>query len=160
MTLFAAVEASPSPAALKDWLEALFYLCGGILACAGVWKLLVGKPGKTEIANDPMSVRQVHDSATKADLEKLEKKVEASDAKHTSSRKGIYGSIEDHGRKISTLETVAQNTTREISDVKSDLKANTAMTSEMRGELKAMNQSFQNLTQSVTHFLQAQAAKK
>ena len=158
--LLAAAESSPDPIALKQWLEVLLYLCGIILAVAGVWKLLTGKAEPREIANQPLSVKEAHDAATKAELEKLEKKVEAENAKHTSARKGIYQSLDQHAQRISGVEQAVKATSAEIVEVKSDLKANTAMTSEMRGEVKGMTQNVQNLTNSITNFLRDQAQPK
>lgn len=97
-------EASPSPVALKEWLEVFLYLGGVILCGAGVWKLLLGKPSPTELTNQPVSVRQEHDLVTQDELEKLEKKLEADSAKQASSRKGIYANLEEHGKEIASLK--------------------------------------------------------
>ena len=42
--------------------------------------------------------------ATRAEVEKLEKKLEADSAKQASSRKGIYADLEEQGRDVAALK--------------------------------------------------------
>ena len=76
MMPFAFPLAEASPQALNDWLEVLLYLCGIILAVAGVWKLATKSATKTELANQPIDVRQHAGIATASELKQVHGRIE------------------------------------------------------------------------------------
>lgn len=133
-------QASPSPQVLKDWLEVVLYLCGIILAVAGVWKLVTHGASKTEISGQPIDVRQHPGTVTRDEWEQT------------------HGRISRERREIDAeIKRVELAAEKRADRVEAKLDGNTAMTAEMQGEVKHMNQTMNNLSQSLTNFLRDQA---
>lgn len=140
--MLADISSSPSftPGELASFLGILAFLVALVL---GLKKLFGHSP--------PLH----KEYAARTEQEKLERKVEANEAKNTSARKGIYGTLDEHAAEIAKLKESAERTKileRKIDD-------NTAMTSEMKGELKQIGQNVERVQNSITHFLQTRAEK-
>ncbi len=87
--------------------------------------------------------------AAKTEHEKLEHKVEINEAKNTSARKGIYGTLDEHAAEIARLKEAAERTKH----LEAKIDANTALTAETRGEVKQINQNVERIQNSITSFL-------
>ncbi len=142
-SLLALPLAEASPQALKDWLEVLLYICGIILAVAGVWKLATKSATKTELANQPIDVRQHAGIATASEL------------------KQVHGRIERERAEINAaIRAVSEASEKRTDKLERSLTENTALTQRMSGEVSQINQSVQTLTSSLTNFLQHQAGRR
>lgn len=140
--MLAEISASPSPQALKQWLEVFLYLGGIILTAAGVWRLVSPSAAKTEIVDQPLEIKAHAGIATREEL------------------KQVHGRIERERREVdAAILSVAHTAEKRADKTDAKLDENTAMTQRMSGEVSQINQSVQTLTSSLTNFLQHQARK-
>ena len=134
-------QAAPEAEALRIWLQVFFYLVGGI---GGVLFLLGQFRGqKREITNSPLEVKAHAGNVSREELRQ------------------VHGRIErERGEINEAIATVRADAEKRADKIEGKLDANTAMTSEMRGEVRQMNQNIHTLTSSVTQFLQNQAKSR
>ncbi|MCX6953105.1 MAG: hypothetical protein NTV51_13205 [Verrucomicrobia bacterium] len=154
------IATSPSPEALKTWLEVLFYVVGGITACVALWKMLSGRAERTEISGQPIEVRAAADLVSKADHEKHLAEIKAELGRHAARRAEIYEEQAAQGGDIKALKAEVAGTKDNLAKVEGKIDANTALTSRIDGKVEQINQSVSTLTSSVTNFMRDQANRK
>lgn len=115
--MFPLAQTSPDPIALKNFLEVAFYLVGGFAATVALWKMLLVKPGKTELAGQPLEFRAASAFATKEEHTKLEQRVAEEASNGAKSRKGLYLSLEQQGKEIAALKTETIHQTRQLTNL-------------------------------------------
>ena len=135
--------AEASPQFFDDWLTVIMKICGIILTVAAVWKLATKSATKTELANQPIDVRQHPGVVTSAEL------------------KQVHGRIERERAEINNaIRLVSEASEKRADKLERSLTENTALTQRMSGEVSQINQSVQTLTNSLTNFLQHQARRE
>lgn len=131
-------QAAPEAGALLSFLQVTAYLLGIVTAVVLLVNQFRGQ--KREITNSPLEVKAHAGSVSREELRQ------------------VHGRIErERGEINEAIATVRADAEKRADKLEGKLDANTAMTSEMRGEVKQMNQNIHSLTTSVTQFLQNQA---
>jgi hypothetical protein len=128
--------ADVSAQSLKDWLAILFYLVAGAASIVGLWRMLSGNNGATEISGQPLEVKAHAALATKDEVTQMHGRL-------TRERIEI-------DREIKRVEEAAERRTLRI---EGKLDDNTALTAEVKGEMKGLTSAIDNLTSSVANFL-------
>lgn len=136
-------QASPSPEALKQWLEVVLYIAGSIATCAIAWSYLTGRSGKTSIDNQPIEVKAHSGHATRQELQEAHGRI-------SRERDQLKS-------EISRVETAGEKRTDKL---EAKIDENTTATAAMGGQLNQMNQTLSSLSESLTHFLRDQANRK
>lgn len=136
-------QASPSPEALKQWLEVVLYIAGSIATCAIAWSYITGRSGKTSIDNQPIEVKAHAGSVTREEYDQ------------THGR--ISRERDELKREIHRVETASEKRTDKLEE---KIDENTTATAAMGGQLHQMNQTLSGLTESLTNFMRDQANRK
>lgn len=140
--LAAAVETSPDPLAIKQWLEVIAWLAGIAVAVAGAWKLLSGSPHRSEIVGQPLEVKAAPGIASAEELRQ------------------VHGRIAREREEVEAqIARVEQATERRLDKLETKIDDNTRLTAEMSGQLGQVNQNLHALSSSVTNFLQREAKR-
>lgn len=126
-------QASPSPAALKEWLEVLAYLCGVIAAVVVAWGYLTNRAGKTELANQPIDVRQHPGTVTRKEWEET------------------HGRISRERKEVEEkIKALADQSERRTHALELKIDTNTEVTAATGATVDQMNLQLQQLN---THLL-------
>lgn len=131
-------QTAPEAGALLSFLQVTAYLLGIVTAVVLLVNQFRGQ--KREITNGPLEVKAHAGNVSREELRQ------------------VHGRIErERGEINEAIATVRADAEKRADKIEGKLDANTAMTSEMRGEVRQMNQNIHTLTTSVTQFLQNQA---
>ena len=133
---------TPPPEAVTSWLSVAAYLSVTLTSILVAVKHFTGSSEKREITNSPLEVKAHAGSVSRDEL------------------KQVHGRIERERSEINdAIAQVRSDAERRSDKLDLKLEENTKMTSEMRGEVKHMNQAITGLSSSITNFLQNQAKK-
>lgn len=131
-------QTAPDPSALANFLQVAAYLVGIVTGVVILLNQFRGQ--KRELINSPLEVKAHAGNVSREELRQ------------------VHGRIErERGEINEAIATVRADAEKRADKIEGKLDANTAMTSEMRGEVKQMNQNIHSLTTSVTQFLRDQA---
>jgi len=108
--------AQTQPASFGDWTSNAFYVVGLITAVVMLYKATRSKPGSTEIAGQPLTVRAANDYATKGELRSLEVRVDRiTDEVRT-------GFTELDRKRSSSIAGLHDDLDRKTNDLRKDVK--------------------------------------
>lgn len=156
ITFLAEAAASPSPQALKEWLEVLAYLCGIVAAVAIAWNQLTGRSSKTELGSQPIEVRAAAELVSKREHQSQMEKIEKELGRHAARRSEIYDVQAAQGGDIKALKESVAGTKETVGKLDAKLDANTSLTAKIDGRIDQINQSVHALNTSVTQFMRDQ----
>lgn len=147
MTPLLLAQSTPPPAALASFLEVAFYLVGLFTACLVAYRHLTGKSEKSDVGPQPFIVKSHQEQVTKADLDKLEYE--------------LHGRAKRERNEINQqIERVESQQDKRLDTLTEDLKQNTSMTAELRGQFGQMNQNLSTLNAAIQNFLRDAARHK
>lgn len=145
-------QSAPDAAALKSFLEVGFYLVGLIAACVGLYMMLSGKTGKTEVGPSPLIVK-AEDAYTPLDKhEALAKRVDnlqsglndrlsqmASAA--SAGREKLHLKLNSQGELLASNTAKTNQTADHVEKLEDKIDDNTKLTERLGGELTHINQN-------------------
>jgi hypothetical protein len=131
------------PAGFSAFASSFMYIVVSLAAIVGLWQMLRPKgTDKTELAGQPIEVRENAGHATRSDLEQT------------------HGRITRERKEIDNAISVVRDEARQRAEkLEGKLDRNTELTGEMRGEVRQMNQTLSSLAQTLTHFMRDAARK-
>ncbi len=130
------------PHALLTWLQVVAFVAGIVTAVAVAYSHLTGRSGKREIQS-PLEVKAHPGVVTREEWEQT------------------HGRISRERREVdAAIAATRAESEKRYDKLEAKIDTNTALTTEMSGEVKHMNQALNTLGASLTSFLRDQANKR